>query len=225
MAKTIENLFVYLVFITDILVLLFFIINYSNCKKHKTIIAIVSYCTLDILVNLIAEFSSSNRLVYISYAFFTAYEYSVFAFILSINIKNKIFKKVITAVSFVFILFLFGYYSTSNPRSIDSIPIGIETILIIMYSFYYLYEQMNNTNELFIYSKYQFWIIVGIMLYLAGSFFIYIFANQVDRVMLDNFWFLTMVFYVIKNIFFCIGIYNVINIKNKKNKILKPYLN
>ena len=44
------------------------------------------------------------------------------------------------------------------------------------------------------------------MIYLAGSFFIYVFAKQVDKEILNQYWFLTNVFYIIKNIFFAIGI-------------------
>ncbi len=115
---------------------------------------------------------------------------------------------------------------TTTPKNIDSVPIGIETILILIYSFYYFYEQINDTSNLFIYITYQFWIVIGIMIYLAGSFFIYIFANHVDRQTLNQYWFLTNVFYVIKNILFVVAI--LIHVKQSKNPPpakFRPYLN
>ncbi len=88
---------------------------------------------------------------------------------------------------------------------------------------------MNDLENSFIYSKYHFWLVIGIMLYLAGSFFIYVFANQVDDETLYNFWYLTNVFYVLKNILF--GIAVIILFKQSKvsspksHKNMYPYLN
>jgi hypothetical protein len=224
MTKTIEDLFIYLLFLSDILYVALFFVFFRLLKTEKALWAILLYCLLDLTVNYITEVSNSRSFVYFSYAFFTSIEYSVFSFILWSTIRQVRFKHLILVVGLCFIVFLIAYYSTTKPRSIDSIPIGIETILILLYSFYYLYEQMNDTTTLFIYSQYQFWLITGIMIYLAGSFFIYIFANQVDRQVLSNFWFLTNVFYVIKNIFFATGL--LIFVKQKKiNKKFQPYLN
>jgi hypothetical protein len=82
------------------------------------------------------------------------------------------------------------------------------------------------TTTTFIYNKPAFWIIVGLMLYLGGSFFIYIFANQVESQVLDPYWFLTYLFYIIKNILFFIGImFYAKQSKNPHPAKLRPYLN
>ncbi|MDQ6609800.1 MAG: hypothetical protein M3Y85_08270 [Bacteroidota bacterium] len=96
----------------------------------------------------------------------------------------------------------------------DSIQIGIETIIILSASFFYLYEQMNNTTTLFIYTKPAFWILLGIVLYLSGSFFVYIFANYLTPKELREYWIITNFFSILKNVFFCIAIY--INAKPSK---------
>jgi hypothetical protein len=215
MAKTIEDLFILLLFLTDLLFILCFFLFFKKSKLEKPLLALFLYCLLDIIVNSITELPVSRLLLFISYAFFTAFEYLVFAFILWLNIKNNTFRKLIAYISIFFVIFLCFYNSITEPRSIDSIPIGMETIFILIYSFYYLYEQMKETNNFFIYNKYQFWIVTGIMIYLSGAFFIYIFANQVDKVTLNKFWFLTNAFYVIKNIFFGIGLMTLIK-KPKK---------
>lgn len=51
----------------------------------------------------------------------------------------------------------------------------------------------------------MFWIILGFLVYLAGSFFIYTFADEIDRSDLMQFWFVTFIFNTIKNIFFSIA--------------------
>jgi hypothetical protein len=213
MTKTIENLFVYLLFLTDILYVFLYFISINKNKSEKGLTALVIYCILDLVVNYMAEVAP-RPYVFISYAVFTTLEYTLFAYILWQFVANNTIRKIISLISVAYIIFLAGYYLTSKPRSIDSIPIGIETILLLLYSFYYLYEQMNNTANLFIYNKYQFWIVTGIMIYLSGSFFIYIFANQIDKGFLIRYWFLTNAFYVIKNVFFAIGI--LIHMKQRK---------
>ncbi len=58
---------------------------------------------------------------------------------------------------------------------------------------------------LFIYNSVNFWFILGFMIYLAGSFFIYVFANQIDKADLHNYWFITFIFNSIKNVLFSIA--------------------
>ena len=153
----------------------------------------------------------------ILYGSFTFFEYLFFSYFLYLQIKNKAFKKSIAICSVVFCLFIIVYYLTVTFKRIDSLPIGIETIFIIIFSFYYLYEEMNNTTTLFIYTKPAFWIILCMVLYLAGSFFIYIASGYYSREVVGNYWFITNILAVIKNIFFCIAI--ISHSKEPKEKI------
>ena len=86
---------------------------------------------------------------------------------------------------------------------------------------------MNIVDDSLIYNRYHFWMVIGIMLYLGGSFFIYIFTNQAQGHVLDDFWFLTYVFYILKNIFFAIGIsYYSKKVRHKTTlNQYRPYLN
>lgn len=227
MTKTIEDLFVYCAYGADILVIVLLLSLYKYWKQDKSIWVILTYCAFALVFNQIVEtVKMPNKAKYLLYDFFTLAEYSLFAFFLWLNISNHLLKRVILIATVAFTVFLGVYFTTVQFRSIDSVPIGVETILILIYSFYYLYEQMNDTNNLFVYNKHSFWITSGIMLYLAGSFFIYIFANQVDKAILSQYWIFTNVFYIIKNLFFVIAI--LILLKQKKNpspEKLYPYLN
>ena len=61
-------------------------------------------------------------------------------------------------------------------------------------------------SDLFIYSRYSFWIVLGLMLYLAGSFFIYIYASQIPSAEVAKYWIFTNIFSIIKNLLFSIAI-------------------
>ncbi|MGZ4036474.1 MAG: hypothetical protein ACXVPQ_01525 [Bacteroidia bacterium] len=105
--------------------------------------------------------------------------------------------------------------------AIDSVPIGIETILILIFSFYYFYEQMQDTTNLFIYTRYPFWIVLGMVLYLSGSFFIYIYSSQLSQEEIRKYWIFTNIFSILKNIFFAIAI--VVNASHSIQKSSKKY--
>jgi hypothetical protein len=227
MTKTIEDLFIYLVALSDVLFILLFLVHFKKAKSEKGLWFIALYCLSDLAVNFVQPYLPKS-FVFFLYTFFTLLEYCFFAFFIYLLIKNSLFRKIIVGATLAFTAFLAVYYiSTTEFRSVDSLPIGIETILILIFSFYYLFEQLNEPGQVFIYDKYPFWIIAGFMLYLGGSFFIYIFANQVDRDVLAQYWTFTFIFLILKNILFAIAI--LIHVKQKKNpspeKHLYPYLN
>ncbi len=152
------------------------------------------------------SYLSHTRTKVFLYSSFTFIEYILFATVLYIIIKNARFKRIILLTSFSFILFLIIYNYEFSVKGIDSIPIGVEAILILIFSFYYLYEQMRDMSDLFIYSRYPFWIVLGMMLYMAGSFFIYIYASQLPAKEVAKYWIFTNIFSIIKNLLFTIAI-------------------
>jgi hypothetical protein len=170
------------------------------------------YGIINFLINILQykEFFSP-QIDFFFFAAFTFFEYLFFTYFLYLEIKSKTFKRILAYTSCLFILFLLFYNLNAEVRGIDSVPIGIETILIMLFSFRYLYEQMNDTTTLFVYSKPSFWIILGFLIYLSGSFFIYIFANQSREAI--KFWYLTNVFSILKTVLFSIAI-----LLNKKTK-------
>jgi hypothetical protein len=227
MAKTIENLFAILHFSVNALIIILFVSFYGKVKREKVFIAITLYCLLESVLNLTSKYVGlSFALTQYIWASFTFIEYLTFTLVIWASIKNGTIKTVIAYTSVAFILFTTIYNFATNFRSIDSIPIGVETILILVFCFYYLYEQMNDTVSLFIYSKYQFWIVVGIMIYLAGSFFIFILGNVLDERLLVEYWFVTNIFYTIMISLFGISffVYDKAN-KTTVHKNLRPYLN
>lgn len=205
--NTIESLFNYLAFYSDLLPVLFFLFFWKKSKSNKGLWIIFAYIGYDYLTNTGIVYLPSIRPVRVFlYSAFTFVEYFLFAWFLYTVIKSKIFKKIIVSVSIAFIAFLIFYYLFAKAKSIDSIPIGIETILILIFSFYYLYEQIQDTETLFIYTKYPFWIIIGMLIYLSGSFFIYIYASYLPTKEIAKYWIFTNVFAILKNIFFAIAI-------------------
>jgi hypothetical protein len=205
MTKTVENLFIITATYTPALPLLFFFLFLNSVKKEKILYFLIAYSFAEFVVNFIAYYA--NKIPIFLYPLFTIIEYSLFASLLFLLIKQETVKKLIIFFTVIFLVFAIGYYFTIKINGLDTIPIGIESILILAYSFFFLYEQMQFDSQELIYNRFSFWIIAGIMLYLGGSSFIYLFANQVDKKTMHIFWTFQNGFAILKNFLFVISIY------------------
>jgi hypothetical protein len=204
-----------------------FFVFRSKAKFEKSLIAVVAYLAcLFILLHIFKYIPPYTVYEKIYYLIYTFSEYSFFTYIFLQIIIRRNFRIFILSVSLCYIIFLIFYFFTSRYRTIDSIPIGIETILIFLYTIYYLYEQFKNPEVQFLNRTFSFWLVIGIVIYLSGSFFIYILANHIPYKELIKYWFLTYVFDIIKNIFFAISIYIYANHSTKKANYNKsiPFL-
>jgi hypothetical protein len=211
-----------------LLPLVAFLIISKKAKPNNVVLIVLIYSLLFFLLNVFYDDISSVRYLKKPYIFsYTFFEYCLFGSVLYIKIRNKSFKRLIIVLSILFFLFQAIYYFTSRIKTLDSIPIGIETILIFIYVIYYFKEQFNNPENSFIYSDYVFWILVGIMVYLGGSFFFYILANHLDQKQIDQYWTYTYITDILKNIFLMISVFMfALNLKNpsQKQKSSVPYL-
>jgi hypothetical protein len=138
---------------------------------------------------------------------YTFLEYSFFTFIFWYNIRNKGFKIFILGASLMFIAFQIFFISSTTFIRLDSIPIGIETIFLFIYIFYFFFEFSKQIKDTFIYNHYTFWVAVGIMIYLGGSFFFYILINHLDTNEVEKFGKMTYIAEIVKNLLFAFSIY------------------
>jgi hypothetical protein len=99
--------------------------------------------------------------------------------------------------------------------SFDSLPASIEAILIVAYSIFYLFDQMNKPQVMFIYQEPTFWFIVAFIIYFSGTLFLFIQASHLDREIRDNFWKINLFLNIAKNILFAVAF------STKKSKSLK----
>lgn len=204
MTKTIEDLFVYLASGSDVLFLIVFISLFRKIQSNG-LLALAANCAFAIILNSFIEFTDINDPLF--YAFFTFVEYAFFSFFLYIHVVNAKFRKFIIGSSVLFTVFMGLYFALAHSNSLDTIPVGIETILILIFSFFYLFEELNNPRADVIYKKFQFPVVTGIMLYLAGSFFIYVYSSQVNHEIIAKYWVFTNVFYILKNLLFILSLF------------------
>jgi len=192
--------------ITDLLPIILFIILFLKRKENinKGLWVIFLYTVLVALNDIVLFNFIPDEHSNILFSTFTLVEYFSFSLFLGFHTENKRFKQMLTIVFVLFTIFICTYFLIVPFDFIDSIPIGVETILVIGFSVYFLYEMVNKSTIL-LYNTTEFWIITGFLIYLAGSFFIYLYANQVPENELYKFFFVTFIFNTIKNIFIAVG--------------------
>lgn len=102
-------------------------------------------------------------------------------------------------------------------KRLDSIPIGIESIILFVFILLLFYEQFKIAKNTSVISSPWFWFSTGLMIYLAGSFFFNILVNNIDKKLGMEYWHVTYVFDAVKNLFFSIGLIYVAHSPNKSS--------
>lgn len=171
----------------------------------------------------------------------TLLEYSFFATLIYQQLKLPRPKQIIVVLSVLFFVFEIIYFIghskdilaalppfvedftswivvPNKKKSFDSIPIGIESILIFVFIFFFLYEQFKDVKETPIYNNYFFWISIGLLIYLGGSLFIYLMAsNLLTNEEIDQYWFFTYIVETIKNLLLTASVFVYSKNPNKTN--------
>ncbi|MBN8676302.1 MAG: hypothetical protein J0L56_19400 [Chitinophagales bacterium] len=121
------------------------------------------------------------------------------------NLESKRLKKIIIYVSILFFLFQLFYFFSFKLRKLDTIPIGVETIIIFIFLVSFFYREITAIKK-YPQISYTFWVAIGIIIYLGGTFFFNILANHLDPSEIIDYWYLSYLADIIKNIFFSIGL-------------------
>jgi hypothetical protein len=161
---------------------------------------------------------------------FTCFEYLVFTaiFYMVSGKKNRALFIGLSAafISFLVFLMIYNPAKINSPIILDTIPVSIETILIFIYIFFFLYDNSKTDSAESIFNNHVFWISVGLLLYLGGTFFFNILANQMSRAEFDNYWHYTYIAEIIKNLLFLVALFKISTVKKKEliPQVRMPYL-
>jgi len=140
-----------------------------------------------------------------SYRLFTIVEFTVLSFYLLKELVSDKFRLFIKISSLVFGAFVLFDLMTGTLNEFDSIPTGVESILILCSSLLVLYERIIKNEE---YNVSSIWISVGIVLFFSGTFFLFILSesNFNDSSFSETYSYILASFKIISYILFSIGI-------------------
>ena len=221
--QVIEKLFLYILTYSYLLLPLTFL--FFRSKRRDDLATGIYGILFFILLYLFDHSFIPKSYTQIYQTFYTFWEYSFFTYLLFQSITLKKLKIIILLFTVLFIGFLIYNYSSSQRSKLDSIPVGIETILIFIYISFFFYQNFKHTNEEYIYTQPCFWLSIGMLIYLGGTFFFNILINYLDKTHRD-YWFLTYIADLIKNLLFCVSIIVYVRTPHKEKSLHKsvPYL-
>jgi hypothetical protein len=144
---------------------------------------------------------------FLAYRIVTIFELIFLSYYLSLILKANQAKKLLGFLTLIFIGTAIFDLTKSNSQTFDSIPTVLECLIIILFSVLFFYEQLKSTEAIFIYSNPNFLIVVGLILFFSGSFFVFIYAQNYwgSAEFTKTFQLLTAFLSLIENIFFLIA--------------------
>lgn len=163
--------------ISYLLPVLFFFINRFGRDKAKRVI--FYFC-----VFIIAHNFTYATLIYQNIKLadplnllFIPIEFLLLSFFFYNFLGYDLHKKLMLIISVVFFL-VWGYYTIKSPVNLfDSVVNGIESIIIIVFSLLYFYEQLRYPKSIFIYMQPAFWGVAGFFIFACGTFFVFIYRQ------------------------------------------------
>jgi hypothetical protein len=220
-STVIESLFDYILRYSYLLPIIAFILFHRKTGYDARVIIVLVYCCLMFLTTSAHKYIPQGSTIFTLFqSWFTFIEYLAFALIFLYSIENKNFRTLIVVLSGGFVLFQVLFALTAKKKHLDSVPVAVETILIFLFVFYFLYQEFTKETQLLVRNS-MFWISIGIFFYLAGSFFFNILANHMSTEELVKYWYYSFLFDIIKNILIAIGL-SVHRQKNRADSV--PYL-
>lgn len=225
--QIIETIFYNILTYTYLLPPILLLIFWNKLKQEKGAFWVPSYAFFFFFLVLFEEnITTSKFTTKLYYQSFTFFEYLFFTAIFWQVIKSRTARRIMVILSITFSIFQVIYFFTERFKRIDSIPIGIESILVLIYIFYFFYELLKEPKGRHLSENYCFWFAIGILIYLSGSFFINILANVMEKDAIIKYWFLTYIADIIKNLLLAIGLIVMARHAPTQERVKKnlPYL-
>ncbi len=105
-----------------------------------------------------------------------------------------------------------------NNGKADSLNIGVETILISLNIIYFFYLRFKKVDEQYLYQNPYFWLMTGMLVYLAFTFFFNILVNHVDNEVIKNYYHFSYIGDIVKNLLFAVAIWHLPRRSGSENR-------
>ena len=140
---------------------------------------------------------------------FTIVEYSFFCYFIYLIFPISFIKKSVLFFWAGFILLAFFDFINMKEKAVgfDSFAIGIESIIVLLLCVSYIFVQIKGSNNLFIYSTFNFWVVITFLIYFAGTFFLYLLTSSMSESVAfqRQYFIINISFNILKNILLCVA--------------------
>ena len=148
--------------------------------------------------------NKSNFLFYNIYQL--AETFSLYYFFYYI-IRRPFLKRLIWLFSFLYIiLWLISFFKFGNSSYFSSCT-NFENITVLALIIYYYYEQIIVINTVFIYGESIFWIATAFFIYIAGTFFLFLYIPSLNLAEQEKYYLLTYIFTIIRTVLLSVAVF------------------
>jgi hypothetical protein len=187
-----------------ILPIVFFVLFFSR-NRDGGYWVIFLYCILSLGADMSYRYPKTNAYSFYILSTFSIVEYSLFAYFLYASYKEKVFKIILLICSALFYTIAIMNITRGKTESFDSLSASLEASLLIIYSIFFLYEQIKDPTVFYVYYSKKFWIIIAILIYFSSTLFLFIYAVNLTRAQYKFYWSLNNLFDTLKNLLFAVS--------------------
>jgi hypothetical protein len=192
---------------SELLPVIFYVLNRKriNQKNLRVIVLLVSISFITDLISLyLVSIRKPNFTLYNS---FILIEGVLLFYYFSLILKIKYMKHFIFILSVVYFLFWFYYLYNIGFKTYADLIISFENIAILILSLIYYFRQLRQTEDIVIYSNSHFWIVSAYLVYIAGTFFLFLYIPSLSLDEQQNYYWLNYIFVMIKTVMLCVAMF------------------
>ena len=178
------KLLYYITLFIPLLPILFFLL-FKIKSKERTVWVIFIYILYYFVHELVSFYlqTRDTNFIFNLFALYTIAEFTFISYYYYLVFEGKkAIKRIIIFVVLAFLTFaISNLVFSKNMESWDSFAIGIESLIIILFSAYFLFTKIKTGQSLKIYTTFHFWVAVTFILYFSGTFFFNIMAESMRK--------------------------------------------
>jgi hypothetical protein len=116
-------------------------------------------------------------------------------------------KKIVLVCTFLYLVLQIIPYISEVTSSLNSIITTVNTVFVLVFCLLYFFEQIRFPKTMFIYTQSSFWSIVGLLVFTAGTFFIFWYNNIIKQseVFENQYIIIHALIFIIRNLLFSIA--------------------
>jgi hypothetical protein len=174
-------------------------------KRNRTggFWVIFVYCLASFVTDKVYGHLDNDTERFYVYFSFTFVEYTLFTLFVFLSLKEALFRYILLLSSLAFYLFAVFNVIGKKSEGFDSLTASVEDILIIIYSIFFLYEQIKGPAAFFIYQSKSFWIIIAFLIYFSSTLFLFIYGKSFEKN--STYWVINNIFDIVKNMLFTVA--------------------
>jgi hypothetical protein len=136
------------------------------------------------------------------FASFNIIQFTLFSLFFYFSLKEKKLKYIPIIGAVVFYVIAIRNFTSGT---FDTFSLALASVFFIPYCILLLYEQIRETDVVFVYNNKKFWIIIAFLLYFSGTLFLYIYISTLPEKQRASYWQINNFFEILKNILFSVA--------------------